>query len=338
MLSRIRAASSAARDRGALLSFDTEYELVSHICHPVIGSFAKREVQFIVRVVKNLARKDAAKDLRPDPVAPAKKKRSDDFNPFLPYEKAMYVQHIPPSHVLLLNKYNVMDDHVLIVTEKFEDQSSLLNPADFSAMWRCLSDIDGLAFYNSGKLAGASQRHKHLQVVPAHFVQDQAPEGTPLDRIISPIEKIDGIYSSPYLPFVHGVIRLDDLATMPAEEVGQKIMQLYLRLLKVVADEVNMMQQAELVSKTRQEENIPEVTIQPFAYNLLATRGWLLIVPRRNECYEGDFIGQISVNALAFVGCMLVRDSNQLDVVRKSPMKVLEYTGYPRLLDSHVES
>ena len=38
--------------------------------------------------------------------------------------------------------------------------------ADFDALARGLAAIDGLAFYNGGTVAGASQPHKHLQLVP----------------------------------------------------------------------------------------------------------------------------------------------------------------------------
>ena len=54
-------------------------------------------------------------------------------------------------------------------------------------------------------------------------------------------------------------------------------------------------------------------------YNLLATREWMLLVPRRQERYES-----ISVNALGFAGSLFVRDRAELELVRRSgPMNVL---------------
>lgn len=84
-----------------------------------------------------------------------KKRGAGSFNPFLPYEEEMFVAKMPPGHVLLLNKFNVVDDHVLIVTEAFEEQTALLTNADFIAMWSALREIDGLSFYNAGQVAGA---------------------------------------------------------------------------------------------------------------------------------------------------------------------------------------
>ena len=85
------------------------------------------------------------------------------FDPFLPYEPEMFVADISPTHVCLLNKFNVIDHHLLVVTRAFEEQDAAINAADFAALWACMAEVDGLAFYNAGKLAGASQRHKHLQ-------------------------------------------------------------------------------------------------------------------------------------------------------------------------------
>jgi len=45
-------------------------------------------------------------------------------------------------------------------------------------------------------------------------------------------------------------------------------------------------------------------------YNLLATRRWMLVVPRRQERYE-----KISVNALGFAGSLFVRNAAELELV-----------------------
>ena len=70
------------------------------------------------------------------------------------------------THVAILNKFNVVDRHLLIVTREFEEQRSLLTPRDFEAWWRCLGEYESIGFYNGGAEAGASQPHKHLQLVP----------------------------------------------------------------------------------------------------------------------------------------------------------------------------
>ena len=98
-----------------------------------------------------------------DPTSTAKK---GNRNPFLPYDPNLFVADVSESHVCLLNKYPILEGHLLIVTREFRHQETLLTCDDFAAAWRCLAETDGVVFYNSGPIAGASQPHKHLQLIP----------------------------------------------------------------------------------------------------------------------------------------------------------------------------
>jgi ATP adenylyltransferase len=150
---------------GALVPIRTEVEVVED-----------EGVPFLVRVVSNLERKARAVQPPPDGRPPK--------NPFLaPYEEELFVSYVPPAHACLLNKFNVFDHHALLVTRDFEEQDSHLTPADFEALLHCTAEVDALAFYNGGRMAGASQPHKHLQ-----FVQVPLAEGgrrTPMDEAIA---------------------------------------------------------------------------------------------------------------------------------------------------------
>ena len=126
-----------------------------------------RGVQFLVRVISNLRRK-----------LPHNGRK----NPFLPYEQDLYVADASPTHVCILNKYNVVDLHLLIITRAFEHQETMLRLADFQALWRCLGEYDSLGFYNSGHLSGASQPHKHLQIVPLPLAGKEARHAFPWSR------------------------------------------------------------------------------------------------------------------------------------------------------------
>lgn len=114
-------------------------------------------ISFSVRVIEGLDRK----------------KRSDSdqaqtgVDPFMPpYRDTLFVADVSDTHVALLNKFPVLRDHLLVVTRAFEPQESVLNEADFAALWACMSELGGLGFYNGGPRAGASQPHKHLQWIP----------------------------------------------------------------------------------------------------------------------------------------------------------------------------
>jgi sulfate adenylyltransferase (ADP) / ATP adenylyltransferase len=184
---RVIAQTDDAIALGALLSIPTAYEWIEDQGTP-----------FLVRIVTNLVRKEQDKKTKVDP----------NFNPFLPYEEALFVVDISETHVCLLNKFNVANYHLLIITRAFEEQESLLNLKDFEALWTCLAEFDGLGFYNAGTQAGASQRHKHLQLVPLPL----APE----DEVVIPIEPNliddlidDSVVQTATLPFKHGLVKLD---------------------------------------------------------------------------------------------------------------------------------
>ena len=142
--SRIGAVTERALALGALQPIDTRTERVDD-----------GDVAFMVRVIERLADK---------PVALPPGVRGE--NPFSPYEEAMYVADLGPDHVALLNKFMVIEDHLLVVTRAYAPQTSRLEPADFAAVLQCFGTRPVLAFYNGGEAAGASQPHRHLQVVP----------------------------------------------------------------------------------------------------------------------------------------------------------------------------
>ena len=147
----IQETTELALQSGALKSIPTELEIIEQV-----------GIKFVIRILANLNRKEADKEKQEQQTS----RTGKEFNPFLPYEKDLFVADISDTHVCILNKFNVVDFHLLIITRIFEEQESLLTLEDFTAMWTCLGEFEGLVFYNGGKLAGASQRHKHLQIVP----------------------------------------------------------------------------------------------------------------------------------------------------------------------------
>jgi ATP adenylyltransferase len=185
-------------------------------------------------------------------------------DPLGDYEPELYVADVGSAHYALLNKYPVTENPLLLVTRRFAPQEELLDGADFEALGALLADLDWLAFYNAGRIAGASQARKHLQLAPA---------AVPLEPFIT----------GGALPFRHAFAPLSGLDAMH---------RVYRQLIA----------------------NLPAAP-----YNLLATRRWMLVVPRRQERYE-----TISVNALGFAGSLYVRNNAELELVRRAgPMNVL---------------
>jgi ATP adenylyltransferase len=236
--------ADAALASGAMHSFECALEFVQDA-----------GVEFVLRVAtkfpqgENAAgRTAAAPELPRDPF--------DDPDP------ALVVRDLTPTHRALLNKFSVLREHLLIVTRKHEDQRELLNARDFEALALCMADAEVLAFYNGGTEAGASQAHKHLQVVtlplsPRHSV--------PMDALLS--EKTDA------LPFRHAAARLAP---------GQ-----------VARPEAMLETYRELHRRAGLEA--------PRPYNLLVTHEFMLVVPRARDKFEGISINSLAFAGSFFV-------------------------------------
>ncbi|MGK7886938.1 MAG: phosphorylase [Crocosphaera sp.] len=280
---KVKQQTEYALNCGALKSIPTEYELIED-----------GEIDFLVRIVTNLGRKDKTKK--------EQKKLGKDFNPFLPYEKDLFVADISDTHVCLLNKFNVVENHLLVITREFEEQETLLNLNDFIALSACLLQVDGLGFYNSGKIAGASQRHKHLQLVPFPLIPE-LPK-TPIDNVIETAKYQDNIGKVSCFNFVHGIAKISIQNNNNILELAQQILDNYHYLLNSLKIEIN-------------SERKPE------PYNLLITREWMMIVRRSQPKYES-----ISVNSLGFAGALLVKNEQQLKILKElKPLTILEQVG-----------
>ena len=276
--SKIQQQTRHALGCGALQPIDTRYEFIE-----------QGGMRFLVRILANLVRKEKA-----DLAQRASRELGKPFNPFLPYDPDLFVANLSPTHLCLLNKYNVVDHHILIITRAFEDQNTWLTLADFEALATCMAEIDGLAFYNGGRLAGASQRHKHLQLVPPPLCPDRSP--LPLAAVINALGTISPSQpiASPLLPFRHAIVALT------ARPSGAELLAAYSSLL------------AHLGVDGDQDP-------QTFPYNLLVTRSWMVAVARQQESYES-----IPVNSLGFAGSLLVKNPEQLELLKTiGPMTVL---------------
>ena len=260
-------------------------------------------IHFVVRQVSSLTRKEQQR--RQTQKLHGAKRPSE--NPFLPYEPDLFVADISDTHLALLNKFNVIDNHLLIVTRDFESQDALLNLADFESLIACMAEFDGIGFYNAGGAAGASQAHKHLQIVPLPLGDAGSP--VPIEPILAAMLS-DGLPQTvPGLPFRHAFARLEANAAISVD-AAPSVLSCYRALLEAAG-----VRPVEASGELRQ--SVP--------YNLLVTRQWMLLVPRSEERVEG-----VSINALGFAGSLFVRDAAQLKVIeRLGPMTALRRVAVP---------
>ena len=272
------------------------------------------------------------------------------FDPFLPYDERLWVAHLPPSHELLLNKFPVSLHHALVVTRAFEEQEDPLTAADLRAAWAVVDAMPGaggMAFFNRGPASGASQRHKHLQIVPLPLhgagsrggggglagggglggrgggggASDWAPfEGVALAATAAAgaaplsVVALGGAGGEKEegggngLPFRAFAARMPPRGAPSAEALERCV--------------------AELVGAACP----PSAPSSPspsrsssFSFNLLLTRRVAVAVPRRRGA-----AGPCSPNAVAFAGSMLARSEEELGFVRaRGPMAILAECGFP---------
>ena len=254
-------------------------------------------VEFVVKRVASLARKQAEGARRDKPA-----------NPFLPHEPGLFVADVSDTHFALLNKFNVIERHLLVVTRRFVHQETLLDADDFAALAACMAEYESLGFYNGGVVAGASQPHKHLQLVPLPLAPSGPP--APVEALFETLRGRAGILRVPGLAFAHAFAWFDADEFADAARAAARLAPLYLALYAAAG-----LKPIEAGGEARQSA----------PYNLLLTRRWMLLVPRSREHFES-----ISVNALGFAGSLFVRNQAERDAVRRAgPMRVLREVTLP---------
>jgi ATP adenylyltransferase len=277
---------------GALQSIPTTCELVE-----------QHGIPFIVRMLANLAHKEEAKRQQEQ----ISVQSQQPVNPFLPYEEDLFVADLSDTHLCLLNKFNAVDYHLLMITRAFEDQEKLLTLQDFVATWVCLDEIDGLVFYNGGQKAGASQRHKHLQLIPLPMLPEGPP--VPIEAALKLADVPHPIGTTPRLPFRHGIAQF---AFQPSDSL--------LNRAEITLDYYNHLLAAVGLARDNSTSDW-----QAGPYNLLITRKWMLLVPRSQEKFAA-----IAVNSLGFSGALLVRNQPQMQFLKEiGPMAILQGVALP---------
>lgn len=222
-------------------------------------------------------------------------------NPFLPWDPHLEVSRLGPSHVVLLNKYPVQPGHLLLITQHWQPQAGWLGASDWRAVAEMDSDTGGLWFFNSCAAAGASQPHRHLQLLPR-------PAGTASCPLAQPIlEQLD--QRRPAWPWQYAISRREP----GAGDVNPTALALEL-------------QRHYLEHALQLELGDPRHDPQPrHPYNLLFSDQWFLSVRRRREHCAG-----FSVNALGFAGYLLATEVSDLHWLRQQgPWQLLRAVAAP---------
>jgi ATP adenylyltransferase len=274
ILQLAREVSITATTSGALVPIGTDYCAVTD-----------HNIDFVVRIASNLdRRKQAATIAKADATKVGANKSDPPPNPFLPYDPSLWVADIGEHHAVLLNKFNVIDNHLLIVTKHYEHQDQLLTVSDLSAIAALVTQQGGLGFYNGGAVAGASQHHKHLQWVPGIELHG---------RLSVPVEPHFPIISPGHWQLVSAPFPMALAKIAPHSDLASQYINFYRDITRQLGIDTGAIRASR-------------------PYNLLLTPSHLWIVPRAAEGVES-----ISLNAMAFAGSLFVKNIEQLEILKR---------------------
>ena len=210
-------------------------------------------------------------------------------NPFLPWDSQLEVERIHNNHVLILNKYPVERGHMLLITQDWASQIHWLQPDDWRALVQVDNDSTGLWFFNSGPRAGASQPHRHLQLLPRAPGERICPRLSWFtERLLMPaVSTCDGQISD---PLVDSCVIAERPVSSNPDDQGIILHELY----RSLAWQLGLGDRS-----TQQPPAVP--------YNLLLTQSWMALIKRSQDQVRG-----FSVNALGFAGYLLATQGSDL--------------------------
>lgn len=212
-------------------------------------------------------------------------------NPFYPWAKELEIAKIGNNHQLILNKYPVQEGHILLITNTWMPQNGWLDINDWMAIQKVNKDTNGLWFFNSSPIAGASQPHRHFQLLRRSK-----------NEISCPREKwfLDLKNNNNRVSKLKKNINVSEFSF---KESPTFIYDQYLELSKSLGlgDPIN-----------NQKPKYP--------YNILITNRWIALIKRNSDKLHG-----FSINGLGFAGYLLVTEKSNINYLRKyGPEKLLE--------------
>ena len=212
-------------------------------------------------------------------------------NPFNPWEKILEIEKIGKNHQLILNKYPVQKGHILLISNSWKPQNGWLDINDWIAIQKVNNDTSGLWFFNSSPIAGASQPHRHIQLLR----RSNGEVSCPREKWFIELE-LNNDYGNKLKKNIV-VSKFNFL------DNSSNIYNLYLDLTKKIGlgDPIN--------------DYKPK-----YPYNILITNSWIAVIRRKYDHIHG-----FSVNGLGFAGYILVTEKSNKKYLKKyGPEKLLE--------------
>ena len=215
-------------------------------------------------------------------------------NPFIPWDIRLEIQPINDKHTLILNKYPVQLGHMLLITNNWKPQNGWLNKDDFEAITNVDNDTTGLWFFNSSKEAGASQPHRHFQLLPRHCNESVCPR---------------------YKWFCSLLNNKNDNSSDIAHCISIKP-----RIRKTESNSNDLYNSYKSMVREMKLGEIDIINKPLKPYNLLITSEWIALITRETDKSNG-----FSINALGFAGYFLgTKSSNVNTLIKFGPEEILK--------------
>lgn len=272
------------------------------------------------------------------------------FDAFAPgrVPRSMTIGSIFGTHDVTLNKFPVRHGHMVIYTRDFVPHDGPLSAADLGSLYLLVRRMGGLGFFNSGPLSGSSQPRRHTQFIPLKTLasayhaaiglpEDYKAEGgvrpaspIPLDQLIGAYRAQSnwrvGRYEEPFripsLPFDHAVVTLGgDVFNMDISVVADHLLKVYTNACR--AADVLLFDPLDLDKDvTASHEFLPDTTLKTRDHNVLLTREWMFVVPRKAA--KAGPAGCAPLNALSYAGLLLIKGTDGADFVNR---ELVQYDG-----------
>lgn len=186
---------------------------------------------------------------------------------------------------------------LVLPTTSFAPQNADLDADDLGVAWALLGAFRRrrmLAIYNCGLLAGASQKHKHLQIVPL-VGEEEGRELWPA-RVTGVGERVVGVGFAHFAARIEGGVSVEGVCALH---------QCLLTAMHVF-----------LMVRGREGSD-------SFGYNIALCRDWMVLIPRR----AADVDGVSGANALGMLGVVSIGTRAEREEWTR-----LRYTEYLKLL------
>lgn len=233
-------------------------------------------------------------------------------NPFeSPEPELTVLPSYADAYRLVLNKFPVVPQHFLMVTQQFALQNSPLTPPDLGAVYALLCRLNQsgastrwFAFYNCGQELGMLQPHKHVQFMPFPQGFSPFPEQLAHERFL-PSSSREPL-QHPKVPFAHYIAGFENIDS--EDDLGMYYSALMQRTLTSLRDDESV----ELV-----------------LYNVVMTDKWMMMVPRK-RAYIVDGDHRLGINLCGTVGLVLTKNQDLYDwVLKEGITSVLARIGFP---------